>query len=1047
MHAPIRLALRYRGLTLLLATLLMLAGLQAWRQLPIDAFPDISPTQTKIILKIPGMTPEEVELRVVRPIEQELLSIARKRMVRSVSKYGIADITLDFEEGVDIYWARQQVSERLSGVMTDLPAGVSGGLAPITTPLSEVYMFTVEGEGVSLADKRRVLDWTIRPELRNVPGVAEVNSLGGEVQTLEVVPHPARMAALGVGMAELRQALASNNSNDGAGRITAGEESLVVRIEGAVQTLDDLRAIRLHAPRNGPTLLLDDVATVRTGALTRYGGVTQDGRGEAVQGLVLGLRGANARQLVDALDAKVQALQKRLPPGMSIKTFYNRGELVSRAVNTVLKALAEAAVLVCIVLYVFLGGLRAALVVALSLPMSLLATFLLMRYAGLSANLMSLGGLAVALGMLVDASVVVVENIETSMAQHPQVAGATRTEQVLHAVQQVVKPVVAGVLIICVVFLPLLTLQDLEGKLFSPVALTIVMALAASLVLALLVTPALASLLLRHGGAHEPAVVQKIHRGYVWLRDTSWRHPRWLIGSALGALVLAAVLYTQIGKTFMPTLDEGDVLVQLQKVPSISLEASLEIDTRVQQAILAQVPEVKSVVARAGSDELGLDPMGLNETDTFLVLKPKSEWRGSKDDIIDALRQVLDGFPGLVYGFTQPIEMRVSEMLTGTRGDVAIKLFGADLTQLASAAQKVAEAVRRIDGAAEVIAPKAEGMPYLSVRMNRHAVGEAGMSIEAVQQALKQQLEGETVGQVLEGGIRTPVTLRGNDAVRHSPEAFKNLPITGPDGRVWPAAALADIRSVVGPIRIDHEQSQRLTTIQVSVQGRDLTGFVADAQQAVAALNLPKNLQVVWGGQFENQQRAAARLGVVIPAAMGLIFLILTFTFGSAVQAAIIFLNIPFALVGGVVALAISGQYLSVPASVGFIALLGIAVLNGVVMVTHFNERLQNGEAMHDVVRLGAERRLRPVLMTAIITALGMIPLLFATGPGSEIQKPLAIVVTGGLVSATLLTLLLLPKFFEHAGDVVSFAQLWQKLTTRPAHTPAPATAQDGSAS
>jgi cobalt-zinc-cadmium resistance protein CzcA len=1030
MQALIRLALRYKQLTLLLAAVLMLAGLQAWQQLPIDAFPDISPTQAKIILKIPGMTPEEVELRVVKPIEQELLSIPRKRMVRSVSKYGIADITLDFEEGVDLYWARQQVSERLGSVMGELPGGVSGGLAPITTPLSEIYMFTLEGEGFSLADKRRVLDWTIRPALRNVPGVADVNSLGGEVQTFEVVPNTARLAALGIPMAELRQALANNNSNDGAGRITAGEESLVVRVEGAVKTLDDLRAIRLSPTRGSTQVLLGDVATVRTGALTRYGGVTQDGRGEAVEGLVLGLRGANARELVDALYLELKDLQKRLPAGMTIKTFYNRGELVSRAVNTVVKALAEASVLVCVVLYVFLGGLRAALVVAVSLPLSLLTTFLLMRWAGLTANLMSLGGLAVALGMLVDASVVVVENIEASLASdaNPEI---TMTERVLHAVQQVVKPVVAGVLIICVVFLPLLTLQDLEGKLFAPVALTIVMALGASLVLALTVTPALASMALRSEGAHEPVVVQKIHQGYVWLRDTTWRHTRWLMLGAFASLVLAAGLYTQIGKTFMPTLDEGDILVQLQKVPSISLEASMAIDTRVQQAILAKVPEVKSIVARVGSDELGLDPMGLNETDTFLVLKPKSEWRGSKDDIIDALRQVLDGFPGLVYGFTQPIEMRISEMLTGTRGDVAIKLFGTDLAGLNAAAQKVAEAVRRIDGAAEVIAPKAEGMPYLTVSIHRHTVGEAGMSVDSVQQALKHQLEGETVGQVLEGGIRTPVTLRGNDAVRNSPEAFKNLQLSGPDGRVWSASALADIQQVVGPIRIDHEQSRRLTTIQVSVQDRDLTGFVGDAQRAVAALNLPKDIQIVWGGQFENQQRAAARLGVVIPAAMALIFLILTLTFGSAVQAAIIFLNIPFALVGGVVALAISGQYLSVPASVGFIALLGIAVLNGVVMVTHFNERLQNGEAMHDVVRLGAERRLRPVLMTAIITALGMIPLLFATGPGSEIQKPLAIVVTGGLISATLLTLLLLPKFFEHAGAAASFGELWANFRTR----------------
>ena len=1012
MNPLIHAALRWRTLTLLLAAVLALAGLRAWFQLPIDAFPDISPTQAKIILKIPGMTPEEVELRVVRPIEQELLSIPKKRIVRSVSKYGIADITLDFEEGTDIYWARQQVNERLSGVMGDLPAAVSGGLAPITTPLSELFMFTVEGD-FSLAEKRRALDWIIRPELRTVPGVAEVNALGGEVQTFEVLPHPERMGVLGVSMADLRAALASNNSNDGAGRMSAGETSLVVRVEGAVRTLDDLRAIRIEGRRNPQKVLLDDIATVRTGALTRYGAVTQDGQGEAVQGLVLGLRGVNARELVTALQERIESLQPRLPAGMSLRVFYNRGELVARAAGTVTQALMEAAVLVCVVLYLFLGGLRAALVVAVSLPLSLLATFLLMHLVGITANLMSLGGLAIALGMLVDASVVVVENIEAQLASHAQARELTMTERVLHAVRQVVQPVVAGVVIIGVVFLPLLTLQDLEGKLFSPVAVTIVMALAASLLIAFTAVPALASLVLRVQGAHEPALMRHLLSGYVRLRDLCWRHPRWLFGAAIASLVLAIGLYTQIGKTFMPTLDEGDILVQLQKDSSITLDASVAIDTRVQQAILAQVPEVQSIVARAGADELGLDPMGLYETDTFLVLKPRDQWRGHKEDIIDDLRLVLDGFPGLVYGFTQPIEMRISEMLTGTRGDVAIKLFGNDLSELVETAQRVAEAVRQVPGAAEVIAPKAEGMPYLTVALKRHAIGQAGLSIEGVQQALRQQIEGETVGLVLEGGIRTPLTLRGGEGVRTSPEGLRQLPIATPDGRAWPASALADIQQTQGPIRIDHELSQRLTTIQVAVEGRDLTGFVQDAQKAVAALGLPPSLQVVWGGQFENQQRAATRLAIVIPAAMGLIFLILSLTFGSPRQAAIIFLNIPFALVGGVVALALSGQYLSVPASVGFIALLGIAVLNGVVMVTHFNERLANGEDMASVVRLGSERRLRPVLMTAIITALGMVPLLFATGPGSEIQKPLAIVVTGGLVSATLLTLLLLPLIFE----------------------------------
>ncbi len=1011
----IRLSLRFRGLTMLSAVFLFAVGVYAWLNLPIDAFPDISPVQAKVILKIPGMTPEEVEQRVVKPIEQELLSIPNKRIVRSVSKYGIADITIDFEEGVDLYWARQQVAERLGTILRDMPANVTGGLAPIATPLSEVYMFTIEGQAFSLAEKRHVLDWVIRPELRTIPGVADMNSLGGEVQTFEVIPSTAKMAALGVSMSDLRQALLANNSNDGAGRLTTGEEALVVRVQGAINTLEDLRLVRFKSSSNN-LVQLDDVARVTVGSLTRYGAVTQNGQGEAVEGLVLSLRGVNARQLVKAVDVKLIEIASRLPKGMSIKTFYNRGELVTRASDTVIHALIEASILVCIILYVFLGGIRAALVVAVALPLSLLSTFVLMRAFGLTANLMSLGGLAIALGMLVDAAVVVVENIEKAFASHLSTHGLSKTEILLKAALQVVKPVTAGVFIICVVFLPLLSLEGLEGKLFAPVAMTIIMALASSLLLAFTVIPALASLVLHQDGASEPVLMQKIQALYISVREWVWSKPRWLYSVSVASLVLAAILYSLLGKTFMPTLDEGDILIQLQKLPSISLASSLEIDTRVQQAILDNVPEVQSIVARAGSDELGLDPMGLNETDTFLVLKSKSEWRGTKEDIINELRVVLDGFPGLVYGFTQPIEMRVSEMLTGTRGDVAIKIFGTDLAHLSEAALQIAQAVRSVPGAAEVIAPKAEGLQYVLVNLNRTTMGQAGFSVDALQQAFKNQIEGESLGYILKDGVRIPLTLKGSDASRQSTEGFKNLQLSAPDGRTWMASTLADIHLIDGPIRVDHEQSVRFTNVQVAVDGRDLTGFVEDAKLAVSALRLPEGVRIVWGGQFENQQRASARLSLVIPAALVIIFTILLVTFGSLSQAGIIFLNIPFALVGGVVALSISGEYLSVPASVGFIALLGIAVLNGLVMVTHFNERLLDGEAMEVVVRRGTERRLRPVLMTAVITALGMIPLLLATGPGSEIQRPLAIVVIGGLFSSTLLTLLLLPKLFEHFG-------------------------------
>ena len=1023
----IELSLHFRKLVLAIALGLVFLGVHSWVTLPIDAFPDISPTQVKVILKIPGMTPEEVEQRIVRPIEIEMLSIPKKRIVRSISKYGIADITIDFDEGTDIYLARQQVSERLSAFTKDLPAGATGGLAPITTPLSEVYMFTLEGEGFSLQDKRTVLDWIIRPELRIIPGVAEVNVLGGEILTYEVVPDAARIAARGITMSDLRQALQTNNSNDGAGRIDQGEETLVVRVEGAIKKLEDVKKIQIPKA-NGGSVMLDEVATVHFGSATRYGAVTQNGEGETVEGLVLGLRGVNARMLVDSIQKKLVELGPRLPKGMTINTFYNRGELVSRAAGTVTKALLEAAVLVCMVLYLFLGGYRAALVVAAVLPLSILSTFILMKFFGLTANLMSLGGLAIAIGMLVDAAVVVVENVETAFADPTISQEKTKQEIILAAAKEVVKPVVAGVLIIAVVFLPLLSLEGLEGKLFSPVAVTIIMALASSLLMAFTAIPALASFVLHRKADEETKFMRQLSGKYIEWRDKVWGNQKWLYrGSGIG-LLLMVVLYLVVGKTFMPTLDEGDILIQLQKLPSISLQESLIVDTQVEQLLHEKVPEIKSIIARAGSDDLGLDPMGLNETDMFLVLKPKSEWRGNKENIADQIRLALDEFPGLVYGFTQPIEMRVSEMLTGTRGDVAIKIFGSDLNEINKAAQSIAGTVRQIKGAAEVIAPRAEGVQYLSLKINRTVAGQAGFSVDDLQQRLRNQIEGEHLGVVLDGVIRIPLVLRGNDAIRTSPQAFDNLLITAPDGKSWPLTSLVEITQNDGPIRVDHEQSKRFASIQVSVEGRDLTGFVSDAQKKVDALNLPKDIQIVWGGQFENQQRASARLGLVIPVALGLIFAILMVTFGSAIQAGIIFLNIPFALVGGVLALTITGQYLSVPASVGFIALLGIAVLNGVVMVTHFNERLAQGSPMTEIIRLGTERRLRPVLMTAVITGLGMIPLLFATGPGSEIQRPLAIVVIGGLISSTLLTLLLLPKLYERFGALRTVGELKEAI-------------------
>lgn len=998
----------------LAATLaIALAGAAAFLNLPIDAFPDISPTQVKLILKAPGMTPEEVENRVIVPVELSLLGIPRQALLRSSAKYAIADITIDFEEGTDIYWARQQVAERYADIAGDLPEGLQGGLAPLATPLSDLFMFTIEGGSLDARERRSLLDWTLRPVLRTIPGVADVNALGGEVRTMAVVPDRDALNRNGLSFTDLVAAIGRNNRNDGAGRLDDGEETLIVRAEGAIASLEDLARI-VVAERDGVPLRIGDVAEVRTDSLTRYGAVTRDGKGEAVQGLVIGLRGANASKVIAGVRARLAELEPALPAGVRLEVFYDRSALIERAIGTVTRALLEASVLVIVLLLVFLGDLRAALVVTLLLPLAALVTFILMHAFGLTANLMSLGGLAIAIGMLVDAAVVVVENTLTQL-NAPGAGRLPRLHLVYRAAAEVAQPVAAGILIICLVFVPLLTLQGLEGKLFAPVALTIVFALAASLLLSLTVVPVLASWLLK-GGAHaEPLVVRLLERAYRPMLAGALRHPA-IVGMGAAVLLVAGGLaYSQVGKTFMPTMDEGDLLVQLEKLPSIGIPASLAADLAVQRRLLAEVPEIAHIVARLGADELGFDPMGLNQSDVFLQLEPKEEWRRpDKEWLAARIREILADFPGLDFGFTQPIEMRVSEMLTGSRGDVAVKIFGPDIAQLGALATAIETTLRTVPGNQDVFTLSNGGVQYLTTRIDRLAAGRAGLSVVEVQDELRARIEGRIAGTVMQEGRRIPVLVRADARVREDAAGLSRGSLAAPDGRTVPLAQIATLERVDGPVKVDRENGSRYAVVQANVTGRDLVGFVDEARARVAAeVALPEGYRLAWGGQFENQQRAAKRLSLVVPAALGLIFMVLFMTFGSARQALLILANIPFALVGGVLALWFTGEYLSVPASVGFIALLGIAVLNGLVLVAYFNQLLATGMPLARVVEEGARRRLRPVLMTAAITALGLVPMLFAHGPGSEIQRPLAIVVIGGLFTSTLLTLLLLPVLFR----------------------------------
>lgn len=998
---------------------LVVAGIGLWSflRLPVDAYPDIAQAQVKIILKAPGMTPEEVETRVIAPIEMEMLGIPRQAVLRSMAKYAIADITIDFEDGTDIYWARSQVNERLSGIMADLPDTVSGGLAPTSTPLSEMFMFTIEGP-LSLSEKRTLLDWTIRPALRTVPGVADVNALGGLVRTFEIKPDPVAMNSVGMTFDELRVGVESSNRNDGAGRLNEGEEALIVRAVGAAQSAEDLESMVL-ATHSGSVIRLGDVAKVSIGSLTRYGAVTRNGNGEAVEGLVVALRGADARQVVEGVQARLADLQNAMPPGTSVHVFYDRSDLIVRAVSTVEKALIEATILVVVLLIIFLGDWRAAAIVATTLPMAALITFLLMGATGLSANLMSLGGLAIAIGMLVDGAVVVVENIvERLEHDHAHKQERPRLNVVFRAVAEVTVPVSAGIIIIALVFLPLLSLQGLEGKLFAPVALTIVFALIGSLVIALTLVPVLASYGLKSGGHGEPWIMRKVTPAYRRLLTAAFnRKPVVYAASAVG-LAVAIVAYMFIGKTFMPSMDEGSIVMQTMKLPSINLAHSAAGDTAVQRAIMKAVPEVTDVISRMGSDELGLDPMGFHETDVFTALKPASEWRGDKDFIVDELRKVMETMPGIEASFTQPIEMRVSEMLTGARGDLAVKIFGTDNALLSVLAGELQTVLTAVPGASEVMTASNDTVDYLQLDIDRVAAGRFGMPIDHLVEALRGQVEGIPAGIIIENQRRTPILIRGDEKVRNDPELFSDIQLRTPGGTLARLSDMAKIQSVEGPVRINHENGQRYALVQAFVSGRDLVGYVDDAKAAVAAkIKLPPGYTMVWGGQFENQQRASARLLLVIPAALLLILLVLYGTLRSLRASVIILLNIPFAIVGGIVALWVSGQYLSVPASVGFIALLGIAVLNGLVMVAYFLQLRADGYSLIEAVKLGAERRLRPVLMTASITAFGLVPLLFATGPGSEIQRPLAIVVIGGLVTSTLLTLVLLPILFARFGE------------------------------
>ncbi|WP_373961626.1 efflux RND transporter permease subunit [Helicobacter pylori] len=1004
----IEFSLRQRVIVIVGAILILFFGTYSFINTPVDAFPDISPTQVKIILKLPGSSPEEMENNIVRPLELELLGLKGQKSLRSVSKYSISDITIDFDDSVDIYLARNIVNERLSSVMKDLPVGVEGGMAPIVTPLSDIFMFTIDGN-ITEIEKRQLLDFVIRPQLRMISGVADVNSIGGFSRAFVIVPDFNDMARLGVSISDLEAAVRVNLRNSGAGRVDRDGETFLVKIQTASLSLEDIGKITVST--NLGHLHIKDFAKVISQSRTRLGFVTKDGVGETTEGLVLSLKEANTKEIITQVYQKLEELKPFLPSGVSINVFYDRSEFTQKAIATVSKTLIEAVVLIIITLFLFLGNLRASVAVGVILPLSLSVAFIFIKLSDLTLNLMSLGGLVIAIGMLIDSAVVVVENAFEKLSANTK---TTKLHAIYRSCKEIAVSVVSGVVIIIVFFVPILTLQGLEGKMFGPLAQSIVYALLGTLVLSITIIPVVSSLVLKATPHSETFLTRFLNRIYAPLLEFFVRNPKKVILGAFVFLIASLSLFPFVGKNFMPALDEGDVVLSVETTPSVSLDQSRDLMLNIESAIKKHVKEVKSIVARTGSDELGLDLGGLNQTDTFISFIPKKEWSvKTKDELLEKIMDSLKDFKGINFSFTQPIEMRISEMLTGVRGDLAVKIFGDDISALNELSFQIAQALKGIKGSGEVLTTLNEGVNYLYVTPNKEAMADVGITSDEFSKFLKSALEGLIVDVIPTGISRTPVMIRQESDFASSITKIKSLALTSKYGVLVPITSIAKIEEVDGPVSVVRENSMRMSVVRSNVVGRDLNSFVEEAKKVIAQnIKLPPSYYITYGGQFENQQRANKRLSTVIPLSILAIFFILFFTFKSIPLALLILLNIPFAVTGGLIALFAVGEYISVPASVGFIALFGIAVLNGVVMIGYFKELLLQGKSVEECVLLGAKRRLRPVLMTACIAGLGLIPLLFSHSVGSEVQKPLAIVVLGGLVTSSALTLLLLPPMF-----------------------------------
>ncbi|MBP1634556.1 MAG: czcA 1 [Acidobacteria bacterium] len=1009
-------SLRQRLFVLLCLAALVATGVAAFRELPVEAFPDLTNNQVVVVTDAPGLAATEVEQRVSYPIETAVMGVPGAEQVRSISKQGLSIVSVVFDDAVPVYFARQLVGERLNEARGRIPDGLEPTLGPVATAFGEIYQYLIEGDAADAMVKKTLHDWDIRTRLRSVPGVSEINSWGGETQQFQVVVDPRQLDRFGLTLHEVLSAIAANNASFGGGFIEHRSERYTVRGIGLARTSDDIGNIVVSAVEGTP-VFVRDLAQVSVGAMPRQGAVTRDGKGESVAGMIIMLKGENGKAVADRVKARLAEVARSLPRGLSIEPFYDQTEVIDRTSHTVRKNLVEGSLLVIVVLVLFLRDVRAALLVAAVIPLSMLVAFIGMRRFGVSANLMSLG--AIDFGLIVDGAVVMMENFVRRRAEYRPPPGgdedAPRLALFTSAATEVARPILFGVLIIVAVYLPIFTLQGLEAKMFRPMAITVCSAILGSLLLSLTAVPVGASFLLKLGGGeHEGRWFERLRRFYVKHLDVQIAH-RWrTVSVSVIAVTIALGSLPFIGTEFMPKLDEGSILVETRKLPSISLPESVDISTRV-ETIIRRFPEVRQVVTKIGRPDLATEAMGIYQGDVYVLLHPADTWTSgrTKDELIAAMADALATVPGVACNFTQPMAMRLDEVVSGVKADVAVKVFGPDAAVLERLGEQVRRMLARVRGAADLQVEVLSGAAQVEIVADRARMARYGLNVAHVRELVETAIGGATATEVLDGSRRFDVVVRFPDEIRANPASLAGLLLTAPGGERVSLGSIATVRIVRGPEAVNHENGERRLVVQANVRGRDVGSFVAEAQRRLQAQGaLPEGYHLAWGGQFENQQRAMRRLMLVIPLSLAIIFLLLFVTFGKVRQAGLVILNVPFALVGGIGALWLRGLNLNLSASVGFIALFGVAVLNGVVMIAAIN-RLREHEGLRAAILEGAGTRLKPVLMTALVAALGFVPMALSTGAGSEVQRPLATVVIGGVVTSTLLTLVVLPTIYE----------------------------------